>query len=53
MEKSKKNYWAVYRRHNILFEGSHTECWKWLVGEFSKTTLRLLDADGVRIGRIG
>lgn len=54
MDKSKRKifYWGVTRNKQILFEGSFSECWKFMVDEFGSFTVGDLSKVGIKIERI-
>ena len=51
MDKSGKHYWAVLQGRDILFQGSHSDCWAHLVEQYGKFTVADLVKKGIRIGR--
>jgi hypothetical protein len=57
MEKSlpptapKKQYWAIFVNYDVVFTGSHTECWFELLKRYSKLTMKQLAQQGIRIAR--
>lgn len=51
MENAKKHYWAIFQNKEVLFSGSHTECWNWLVEQYAVCTVASLSEAGIKLAR--
>lgn len=52
-EKQPRKYWGIVHGDEIKFQGTFNEVWAEFVHVYAARTLKSLDADGIRIARIG
>lgn len=50
-ETKKPSYWGVHNCGKVLYRGTHTECWLWLVNTYVNDTLASLVERDIKIAR--
>lgn len=50
-EDTKPKYWGIWHGENIVFRGTHTECWNHLVTHYRDSTVGSLQEQSIRIAR--
>lgn len=45
-------YWAIYEGKEVMYQGTHTDCWTKLLAMYSQHTVAQLAELDVRIARV-